>query len=99
MSTTPTPARMWLTAAAGGSLRLPPLVLPSPATGAVPTGLDVPHAVSTSPHNSSAIGFRFTVSYHRKRHTDPAARSEEHTSELQSLMRNSYAGFCLKKKN
>src|SRR3546814_8133018 len=36
---------------------------------------------------------------------DPAAgmkmfkdRSEEHTSELQSLMRNSYAVFCLKKK-
>src|SRR3546814_1723250 len=27
------------------------------------------------------------------------ARSEEHTSELQSLMRNSYAVFCLKKKN
>src|SRR3546814_5458053 len=26
------------------------------------------------------------------------ARSEEHTSELQSLMRNSYAVFCLKKK-
>src|SRR3546814_2514016 len=30
---------------------------------------------------------------------DPAARSEEHTSELQSLMRISYAVFCLKKKN
>src|SRR3546814_7117841 len=27
-----------------------------------------------------------------------APRSEEHTSELQSLMRNSYAVFCLKKK-
>src|SRR3546814_5654038 len=27
------------------------------------------------------------------------ARSEEHTSELQSLMRNSYAVFCLKKNN
>src|SRR3546814_7678455 len=27
-----------------------------------------------------------------------AVRSEEQTSELQSLMRNSYAGFCLKKK-
>src|SRR3546814_3375056 len=26
-------------------------------------------------------------------------RSAEHTSELQSLMRNSYAVFCLKKKN
>src|SRR3546814_6573177 len=29
----------------------------------------------------------------------PVARSEEHTSELQSLMRISYAVFCLKKKN
>src|SRR3546814_6339243 len=28
----------------------------------------------------------------------PAVRSEEHTSELQSLMRISYAVFCLKKK-
>src|SRR3546814_5257303 len=30
---------------------------------------------------------------------DLNARSEEHTSELQSLMRISYAVFCLKKKN
>src|SRR3546814_1692062 len=30
--------------------------------------------------------------------TAPPARSEEHTSELQSLMRISYAVFCLKKK-
>src|SRR3546814_1634905 len=30
---------------------------------------------------------------------DVLARSEEHTSELQSLMRISYAVFCLKKKN
>src|SRR3546814_5274843 len=45
--------------------------------------------------------------FHRLRfHDMPAApafagatRSEEHTSELQSLMRNSYAVFCLKKKN
>src|SRR3546814_9423437 len=28
-----------------------------------------------------------------------ASRSEEHTSELQSLMRISYAVFCLKKRN
>src|SRR3546814_6655061 len=33
----------------------------------------------------------------RRRRHDP--RSEEHTSELQSLMRNSYAVFCSKKKN
>src|SRR3546814_1093265 len=32
-----------------------------------------------------------------RRHHEPA-RSEEHTSELQSLMRISYAVFCLKKK-
>src|SRR3546814_10083920 len=32
-------------------------------------------------------------------HTDSGNRSEEHTSELQSLMRISYAVFCLKKKN
>src|SRR3546814_6481306 len=31
--------------------------------------------------------------------TPPDTRSEEHTSELQSLMRISYAVFCLKKKN
>src|SRR3546814_6741655 len=31
-------------------------------------------------------------------HRNPASRSEEHTSELQSLMRISYAVFCLKKK-
>src|SRR3546814_1733020 len=30
---------------------------------------------------------------------EAGARSEEHTSELQSLMRISYAVFCLKKKN
>src|SRR3546814_9916322 len=40
----------------------------------------------------------------RHRHAKPfslreAERSEEHTSELQSLMRISYAVFCLKKKN
>src|SRR3546814_3896393 len=31
-------------------------------------------------------------------HYCPRSRSEEHTSELQSLMRISYAVFCLKKK-
>src|SRR3546814_3321580 len=30
---------------------------------------------------------------------DEDGRSEEHTSELQSLMRTSYSVFCLKKKN
>src|SRR3546814_10173401 len=34
-----------------------------------------------------------------RRAISSSARSEEHTSELQSLMRISYAVFCLKKKN
>src|SRR3546814_6807621 len=33
-----------------------------------------------------------------ERTPSPTMRSEEHTSELQSLMSNSYAVFCLKKK-
>src|SRR3546814_10073713 len=37
---------------------------------------------------------------HRGRYfMEKSDRSEEHTSELQSLMRTSYAVFCLKKKN
>src|SRR3546814_3726744 len=35
----------------------------------------------------------------RTRHRRRSARSEEHTSELQSLLRISYAVFCLKTKN
>src|SRR3546814_6683024 len=34
----------------------------------------------------------------RRRGAVPGSRSEEHTSELQSLMRISYAVFCLQKK-
>src|SRR3546814_5462183 len=46
--------------------------------------------------NSSKI--RRYSSYHASGWTKPWRRSEEHTSELQSLMRISYAVFCLKKK-
>src|SRR3546814_9960701 len=38
------------------------------------------------------------ASQQMKRERLAAARSEEHTSELQSLMRISYAVFCVKKK-
>src|SRR3546814_4824707 len=43
---------------------------------------------------SSSAAFHFAESV-----TSGRKRSEEHTSELQSLMRISYAVFCLKKKN
>src|SRR3546814_8638046 len=41
-------------------------------------------------------GFAFSITYAL---FSVPVRSEEHTSELQSLMRISYAVFCLKKKN
>src|SRR3546814_8358998 len=49
-----------------------------------------------------AVGDGQLPRHRRLPHLQPRARglrSEEHTSELQSLMRISYAVFCLKKKN
>src|SRR3546814_10013695 len=45
-----------------------------------------------------AGGFRAAARHRFSRFRDRQSRSEEHTSELQSLMRISYAVFCLKKK-
>src|SRR3546814_8899451 len=42
---------------------------------------------------------RFDLNAGNRLATADPSRSEEHTSELQSLMRISYAVFCLKKKN
>src|SRR3546814_1886918 len=47
------------------------------------------------PGRASSAACRFRTECART----PDERSEEHTSELQSLMRISYAVFCLKKKN
>src|SRR3546814_1730001 len=51
--------------------------------------------------NRQANAALYRVAIVRMRNHQPtlAYRSEEHTSELQSLMRISYAVFCLKKKN
>src|SRR3546814_4379675 len=40
----------------------------------------------------------FSIEYGQRHHNLQRKRSEEHTSELQSLMRSSYAVYCLKKK-
>src|SRR3546814_6175549 len=45
------------------------------------------------------VVFVTAYSDHAIRAFEAQARSEEHTSELQSLMRSSYAVFCLKKNN
>src|SRR3546814_5149288 len=53
----------------------------------------------TSPGPSAALDTGLACLAMLARFHNVAVRSEEHTSELQSLMRNSYAVFCLKKKN
>src|SRR3546814_7957647 len=84
----------------------PGLVVGVPASGRpAVTGWRQPVAVSRgvkgsartwpvgTPGKISASGVRYRLSGNLSRR-----RSEEHTSELQSLMRISYAVFCLKKK-
>src|SRR3546814_2136107 len=58
--------------------------------GAVGRGVPLSHHAL----GDAVAGAVVTHAVHRA-----AGRSEEHTSELQSLMRISYAVFCLKKKN
>src|SRR3546814_4660620 len=56
---------------------------------------------STAAHESSAAGSVYSATKYAVKAISEGLRkerSEEHTSELQSLMRISYAVFCLKKK-
>src|SRR3546814_7646591 len=54
----------------------------------------LPATCRTAPGHESACDSLQRVATRR---VNPATRSEEHTSELQSLMRISYAVFCLTK--
>src|SRR3546814_3305249 len=56
-------------------------------------------AVETRAHRERAIRVMEQTRIGAAAVDDGGPRSEEHTSELQSLMRISYAVFCLKKKN
>src|SRR3546814_6456976 len=64
--------------------RILPMAMDRPGTGAARTAADDAQA-----QRGLTMEFGRDV---------PLPRSEEHTSELQSLMRNSYAVFCLHKK-
>src|SRR3546814_3088788 len=59
-------------------------------TGREPLRVERDHVPGQPVEATSVLGDRDRL--------EGAVRSEEHTSELQSLMRNSYAVFCLKKK-
>src|SRR3546814_5532432 len=58
--------------------------------------LDVEIALIPAEHTDAENAPDYRV--HHGNDDGPEIRSEEHTSELQSLMRISYAVFCLKKK-
>src|SRR3546814_3881774 len=79
-----------------------PVTTRSPASMSPETSVLVP---SPAPMRTiTACGWPSTSLYSGARRAPTSAdtaasRSEEHTSELQSLMRISYAVFCLKKKN
>src|SRR3546814_3785777 len=62
------------------------------AGGRLPT--TIPHHLADIPAQAHYPGADGQVHY-----GEGLLRSEEHTSELQSLMRISYAGLCLKKTN
>src|SRR3546814_4221069 len=51
------------------------------------------------PLGAVSVTCRAPLSSRQRYRTGRESRSEEHTSELQSLMRTSYAVFCLKKKH
>src|SRR3546814_10831521 len=63
-----------------------------------PGGMRVGDRADGVPHRADGRKHR-PAAQHAAGDKIAVARSEEHTSELQSLMRISYAVFCLKKKN
>src|SRR3546814_6409136 len=74
-------------------------VVPGPVANLQPAQPLHPHvALPAGHHEAQRIALLRAQRLAVHGESDHAVRSEEHTSELQSLMRNSYAVFCLKKK-
>src|SRR3546814_4134585 len=86
-----------LTAMLGGYAAL----FGAPAVAAEPVVLKISHQFPANTDFRDQVARKFAAEVEKR--TNGAIkfqiRSEEHTSELQSLMRISYAVFCLKKKN
>src|SRR3546814_1529422 len=87
-----------------GALGWTPAYAQAPAEAqiapALPQAVAPAQAESTDPASNVGIGDIVVTAQRRAENVQQvpiAVRSEEHTSELQSLMRISYAVFCLKK--
>src|SRR3546814_1733364 len=67
-------------------------------TPSVPSGMAMSAIVPSSTASNSIVALSVSISARISPEATLSHRSEEHTSELQSLMRISYAVFCLTKK-
>src|SRR3546814_3810469 len=100
-SSTSTPRCATLSATPACAMLLPPLPPQAACRDAasMPGRWNLPRTTGAENHDRGGAPARLRAGpaggTHRRL---VAARSEEHTSELQSLMRISYAVFCLKKK-
>src|SRR3546814_10468070 len=98
-----------LAAAAGGLMKLPGMIPPKIAMELALTGefidaqrafdLGLINRVTDGPALDAALELAQAITANGPIAVRVSKRSEEHTSELQSLMRISYAVFCLKQKN
>src|SRR3546814_5305948 len=86
---------LWASASAGAALRFRAA---SPNSMLVSRRSGVNRSMSACPTSAVTGGAPSSSAANVTTTKPPSCRSEEHTSELQSLMRISYAVFCLKKK-
>src|SRR3546814_3871484 len=86
------PSAVLRSAAALSAAGVSPALVTASAAGAFPSagGVDASGALQPAKRKGMAVAVQHSFFI--------LSRSEEHTSELQSLMRISYAVFCLKKK-
>src|SRR3546814_4299717 len=80
-------------------LLLKRILRPAATAAGLPAGLRVHDLRHTSVSLLIELGAHPKVIQERLGHSSITVRSEEHKSELQSLMRISYAVFCLKNKS
>src|SRR3546814_1870466 len=86
-------SRRWLACVAGGEWVVRMVALPTWADNIVPVDMDGAAVLLGVSRRYLVDVLRHHPHFERR---GVKKRSEEHTSELQSLMRSSYAVFCLK---
>src|SRR3546814_2008500 len=84
--------------AEAGTSVVPSSVVAAPRIASAPVSMEC-RLFETVEAKSTTVVIAEVLRFHIRDEFVDGDRSEEHTSELQSLMRISYAVFCLKKNN